>query len=179
MANNAENTMNAFTSVLYKLPDDTDLSIFTDITVEVPEGSTDYGYFSEDGEVYSQSPSITKVKAHQNNDVVRTLVSDADHTLAVNFIEDTPAVRNLYYANVEDGSGKTIVNPYKVSHGKFYYSASDTAEGFEKTTVYVFEADVTPNGDITYAAGDNLVNYPVLFTFVGDVIKLSSVPTES
>lgn len=175
MSNNKYNSEISGDSRLSLLPQDFDLSTILEVTTELPAGSVELGYFHTDGESLNREISTTAIKAHQNQDVIREVVTDESITLNVTSVESTPVTRGLYFSAVEDASGVIDLNTSNLQEHKVVYESFDTAPGYIKVTRVVGVATVTPTGSIDFTATD-VVGYPFQFKFDKSTTRVMSSP---
>lgn len=174
MANTAENTFISYDAVLTQLPEGA--AFPTTISEVLPVGSKALGYLDAGGETLAFGKSIESIRAHQNNEIVRNIITPDASTFAATAIEDTPDVRSLFYGSVEV-DGVLEIDPTKAITGNFVYDTYDTADGFEKKLRLCFRATVTSNGDVVFAPGA-LTVYPLLFTIIGKAKRISSTEVQ-
>lgn len=155
MANEATNVFAYGDSVVSILPEGiTKAQWPTSWDEELPVGTQVLGFTSTDGETFTRSVDTTAIDANQQA-TVRQIASNGTATLDFTSLEDNAVSRWLYNAAVEaDGEDYTDVDDLtKTVTRTLVYDTSDTQEGFIKHKRYVFEANVVPNGGISYARG--------------------------
>lgn len=163
-------------SMITMLPKGYDRKLITGVRQELPAGSINLGTTSTDGEEYVQTVTTEQVKVHQRNRPVRTFVTDNLKSLGCSFSENWKPVRELYHGGEEDADGTMVISGDKVIERDFVYDSTDDSDGYSNDIRLVFRATVTPNGSIVYAHS-TLIAYPVLFTIIGDVIRLTGAST--
>lgn len=142
-------------------------------------------FTGDEGIEVANDISTADVMAHQNSALVRRIITSAIVTYHVVFIENNPAVRELWYGNPEvDGKIEWI--PEKSYRGNVVLDILD--EGIDGKTVItrhaIADAQVTAVDSVTYSNSD-ATRYGVTFTAyrnsrkaVADVYTLE-VPDEA
>ena len=114
-------------------------------------GFTGLGYVSEDGVTESRERSTTDIKAWQNADTVRTVVTDANLSYTFKLIETTEASLELFYGSAA-ATGSLVVTP--ASTGGRQSFVIDVEDGAELLRIYIPEGEVAEVGDVVYASGE-------------------------
>jgi hypothetical protein len=109
------------------------------------------GYVSEDGVTESRERSTTDIKAWQNADTVRTVVTDANLSYTFRLIETTEAALELFYGSAA-ASGSLVVTPATTGGRKSF--VIDVVDGDEALRIYIPEGEVSEVGDVVYASGE-------------------------
>ena len=141
----------------------------TSSSVALNASFVDLGYVGEEGVVESRERSTSDIKAWQNADVVRTVVTDGKATFSLTLIESSKPVIELVYGAVTTGAsatdGKITVIPTATGGRKSF--VIDVVDGAEKKRIYIPQGEVTETGDITYASGEP-IGYPIVITAYSD-----------
>lgn len=159
MAQDSANVRVGVTGAVYVAP--------TGTAAPTNEGSSlnaafaDLGYVGEDGVTESRDRTVDTIKAWQNGDTVRQVVTEATYQLSFTMIETREATVELYYGNAPV-SGSVVVVPTKTGGRKSF--VVDVIDGDEAKRIYIAEGEVTETGEIVYANGE-AIGYPV--TIVG------------
>jgi hypothetical protein len=109
------------------------------------------GYVSEDGVTESRERSTTDIKAWQNADTVRTVVTDANLSYTFRLIETTEAALELFYGSAA-ASGSLVVTPATTGGRKSF--VIDVVDGSDLLRIYIPEGEVSEVGDVVYASGE-------------------------
>lgn len=127
-------------------------------------GFTGLGYVGEDGVTESRDRSTDDIKAWQNGDTVRTLVTDGSLKYNFQLLETTKAAVELAYGStvtqtVTDGS--FVIVPTSTGGRKSF--VIDVVDGSNIRRIYIPEGEVTEVGDTVYAGGE-AIGYEVTIT---------------
>jgi hypothetical protein len=114
-------------------------------------GFVGLGYVGEDGITESRERSTTDIKAWQNADTVRTVVTDANLSYTFKLIETTEASLELFYGAAV-ASEKLVVTPATTGGRKSF--VFDIEDGADLLRIYVPEGEVAEVGDVVYASGE-------------------------
>lgn len=158
MSLDSGNVRVAVTGAVYVAATGTAAPTTEDSTLDAAFG--DLGYVSEDGITESRDRTSTNIKAWQNGDTVRTVVTEATYTLAFTMIETKAGTVELFYGNAPV-AGKVVVVPTKTGGRKAF--VVDVIDGDEALRIYIAEGEVTETGDLVYANGE-AIGYPVTIT---------------
>lgn len=127
-------------------------------------GFTDLGYVSEDGITEARERGSEDLKAWQNGDVVRTIVTEGKITFAFTLIETTTDSVELYYGGTvtpDTGYGSIPIVP-TATGGRFSF-VIDVVDGAELIRTYVPSGEVTEVGEQVYASGEP-IGYEITIT---------------
>lgn len=130
----------------------------TDAEAALNVAYRDVGYISEDGVVEARERSTNNIIAWQNADTVRTVVTEANMTIAFTMIESNPNSIELYYGAAVEGDGSVEIVP-SASGGRRSFVV-DYIDGDEFVRLYVPEGELSETGEQTLVAGD-AVGYEV------------------
>lgn len=131
-------------------------------------GFTGLGYVSEDGVTETRERSSDTIKAWQNADTVRTVVTDAGLTYSLTLIETNEATVELFYgAAVTQAAaeGDLVVVPANTGGRKSFLI--DVIDGAELRRIYIPQGEVTEVGDVVYASGEP-IGYEMTITAYAD-----------
>lgn len=126
------------------------------------------GYVSEDGVTETRDRSTDTIKAWQNSDTVRTVVTDSSLTYSFTLLETNKDTVELFYgvdvtAAASDGS--FVIVPASTGGRKSF--VLDVVDGAELIRTYVPQGEVTEVGDRVYAGGEP-IGYEVTITAYND-----------
>lgn len=127
-------------------------------------GFTGLGYVSEDGVTETRDRSADDIKAWQNGDTVRTVVTDGNLTFSFTLLETKKETVELFYGTtvtqtVTDGS--FVIVPTNTGGRKSFIL--DVVDGAELRRTYIPSGEVTEVGDIVYSNGEP-IGYEVTVT---------------
>jgi hypothetical protein len=127
-------------------------------------GFTGLGYVSEDGVTETRDRSSDTIKAWQNADTVRTVVTDSSLTYTFTLIETNIDTVELFYG-VEVTSavaeGNFVILPASTGGRKSFIL--DVVDGSELRRTYIPSGEVTEVGEVVYASGEP-IGYEVTIT---------------
>jgi len=113
------------------------------------------GYIGDAGITESRSRTSTDIKAWQNGDNVRTIVTEGKLTFKFPLLEtNATALQTFYGATVAGATstdGRLDIVPTATGGRKSYIF--DVADGAEAQRTYVAEGEVTEVGDVVYTSG--------------------------
>ncbi|GAA2618739.1 hypothetical protein SMC26_40300 [Actinomadura fulvescens] len=136
----------------------------TNSTSPVPSGYADAGFLNEDGLTESYDEDTNEVRAWQNGQIVRTLTSSSNATLAFTMIETKRTSLELYHKGSTitsiAGGYQLDVKPPTPDPRRFIL---DVLDGTLVTRLYVPNGEVTERGEITYV-NDEVISYNVTIT---------------
>lgn len=177
MALTSSNVRVAVTGAVYVAPTATTAPTAADSTLNV--AFKDLGYVSEDGVTETRDRSTNQIKAWQNADLVREVVTDSAYTLNLTLIETKLETVELFYgASVDDTDGSVAIVPSATGGRKSF--VVDVIDGSSLIRIYLPSAEVTEVGDQVYQSGEpigyevTITGYPVAGTtatkFYGDLV---------
>ena len=167
MALNSSNVLVALTGAIYVA--DTGTTLPTTAAGAWAAGFTDLGYLSEDGISEEPEDDTAEIKAWQNGDTVRTLITGSKLNFAFTLIETTAAGLELYYKGATvTGTGVgpaaiEIKNPTAEKHAFGF----DVIDGDRLIRWTVGAGEVAERGSITYK-NDEAVSFPLTITATPD-----------
>lgn len=155
MAKVAKEVSVALTGGVTKIPTTTEVTAVDTVLT----GGTEYGYISEDGVEISNNSSTETISAWQNSAVVRTLSSENTASYSFSLLQNTKAVRELYYGATEDGAtGKIEWKPGVRTRGKFVIDYIDSGYGDSGETLLgrhvILDGEVSEVEPITLSSGE-------------------------
>lgn len=128
----------------------------------------DLGYISEDGVTTSTSTDTNDIKAWQNGDIVRKVMTSHDFTMAFTMLETNENTLAVYYGNFTHGagaaSGTAQVKGVQGYRGEWVVNVVD---GTDLIRVVVPDGQVTDRGDVVYVNGDP-IGYEITVTCYPD-----------
>ena len=133
-------------------------------TTSTLTGFTELGYAGTGGIEEAGDRSTTDIRAWQNGDVVRTIVTESSVTFAFEMLETNRATLEAYYgttATTGVSEGSIAIQP-SATGGRFSW-VFDVIDGAHATRIYVPQGEVTERGAITYR-NDGTISYPVTVT---------------
>lgn len=146
MANNAENVVVGITGSVYVGP--TTATAPTSSTATLT-GFTDLGYVSSDGVTFTTDKSTNQIRAWQNADLVREVVTEGTVTYAFMLLETTEAAIEAYFGGTMTG-GKIELNPVNTGGRKSF--VIDVIDGVKAIRHYV------PSGEILSVEAQQIQN---------------------
>lgn len=146
MALNAENVVVGITGKVYVGA--TTATAPTSSTATLT-GFTDLGYVSEDGVTVSSDKSTNQIRAWQNADLVREVVTEGTLTYAFTLLETTEAAIEAYFGGTLT-NGKIEVNPAATGGKKSF--VIDVVDGAKAIRHYV------PTGEILSVEAQQIQN---------------------
>lgn len=164
MALVSSNVRVAVTGAVYVAPTGTAAPTAADSTLNV--AFKDLGYVSEDGVTETRDRSTDQIKAWQNADLVREVVTDSAYTLACTLIETKEDVVELFYGASVDGTDGSIDIVPSTTGGRKSFVV-DVIDGTDLIRTYLPSAEITEVGDQVYASGEpigyeiTITGYPV------------------
>lgn len=152
MALVAENVRVGLTGTIKKAPAGTALPVTPTAAVNV--GFVDLGYISDAGFEQTQSSSTTKIKAWQNNDIVREI--QTEHSLMFHFtsIETNAAVLTAFYGNYATGKVEMNGKQPGVFSWIFEVVDDDQVGVADIIRIVVPRGQLVDRGAVKYAAGE-------------------------
>lgn len=124
-------------------------------TAGTTTGFTGLGYVSEAGVTETRDRSSDSIKAWQNGDVVRTVVTESSIKFAFTLLETTKETVELYYGTTVTAAtadGSFVIVP--ASTGGRHSFILDVLDGSELIRTYIPSGEVSEVGDRVYAGGE-------------------------
>lgn len=118
-------------------------------------GFTELGYVSPDGIEESIDTSTSQIRAWQNGDLIREVITESTATFKFTLMETTKAVVELYYGSTVTGtttSAKVDVNPSATGGKKSF--VFNVVDGASVIRTYVATGEVIAVEPVTAANGD-------------------------
>lgn len=160
MALDSSNVRVAVTGAVYRAPTATAAPTAADSALNV--AFVDLGYVSEDGVVEARDRSTEQIRAWQNADTVREVVTEASLTYALTLIETKEEVVELFYGASVDGADGSVDIVPSATGGRASF-VIDVVDGDDLIRVYIPSGEVTSVGEQTYASGE-AIGYEVTIT---------------
>jgi hypothetical protein len=159
MANSAANVKVGTTGAIYV--GETSATAPSGATT-VLTGFTDLGYISADGVTETRDRSTNKIRAWQNADLVREVVTEAGATFQAVLLETSAATLAAYYgATVDIADGSIEINPSATGGRKSF--VIDLIDGTDAIRTYVPSGEILSVGEQVYVNGEP-VGYDVTIT---------------
>ena len=125
-------------------------------------GFTELGYVHSDGVTETRDRSTNQIRAWQNSDLVREVVTEATATFQTTLLETNAATLAAYYGVTVDGSdGSVEVNPSATGGRKSF--VIDLVDGSETIRTYIPAGEILSVGEQVYQNGEPL-GYDVTIT---------------
>lgn len=129
-------------------------------------GFNDLGYVNPDGVSETRDRSTSQIRAWQNGDLIREVVTESTATFTATLIETTAETLALYYGaavNVADGSIE--VDPSATGGKKSF--VIDVIDGDQVIRTHIPEGEVLSVGEQVAANGEPLGYEVTITAFVG------------
>jgi hypothetical protein len=159
MAINAENVRVGTTGAIY----------VGETTATAPSGAsatltgfTELGYVSADGVTETRDRSTNQIRAWQNSDLVREVVTEATATFQAMLLETSASVLAAYYgATVDISDGSIEIDPAATGGRKSF--VIDLVDGSDVIRCYIPEGEILSVGEQMYQNGEP-VGYDITIT---------------
>lgn len=159
MATTAENVRVGTTGAIY----------VGDTTATAPTGATgtltgfsELGYVSADGVTETRDRSTNQIRAWQNSDLVREVVTEATATFQAMLLETSGDVLAAYYgATVDPSDGSIEIDPSATGGRKSF--VVDLVDGSDAIRTYIPEGEILSVGEQVYQNGEP-VGYDITIT---------------
>lgn len=159
MALSSENVRVAVTGAVYVGPTSADAPTDADTP---PVGFSDLGYVHEDGVTETRDRSTEQLRAWQNADVVREVVTEATMTYTLRLVETKAETVELFYGvPVNPADGSVSIIPTRTGGRKSFII--DVIDGDDFIRAYVPSGEVTEVGEQVYSNGEP-IGYEVTIT---------------
>lgn len=159
MATNANNVRVGTTGAIYV--GETSATAPTSATASLT-GFTELGYVSTDGVTETRDRSTNQIRAWQNADLVREVVTEATATFTAMLLETSLATIEAFYgSSVDIGDGSVEVNPSATGGRKSFII--DLIDGSDAIRTYVPSGEILAVGEQVYQNGEP-VGYEVTIT---------------
>lgn len=159
MANSAANVKVGTTGAIYV--GETSATAPTGATSTLT-GFTSYGYISADGVTETRDRSTNQIRAWQNSDLVREVVTEASATFQAVLLETSAATLAAYYgATVSDVDGSIEINPASTGGRKSF--VIDLIDGTDAIRTYIPSGEILSVGEQVYVNGEP-VGYDITIT---------------
>ncbi len=151
MANTPANVTVSVTGAVYTGP--TTTTAPTNATTALAAGFIDLGYIGTDGLTETRDRSTTQVRAFQNNDLIREVVTESTVTFKFVLLESTAATLAAFYgATLTTSDGGIVVDGNATGGRKSFIF--DIIDGANTIRIYVAQGEVLSVGDVVYANGE-------------------------
>ena len=130
---------------------------------------TDLGYISEDGVTESPSDDSTEIKAWQNGQIVRRMITGSSTTYQFTLIETTADGLELYHKGsvvTPEGGGAASIAVKNPTNDRRSFGI-DVIDGDNLVRLYIPDGEVTERGDIVYK-NDEAIGYQLTVTAYPD-----------
>lgn len=135
-------------------------------------GFADLGYVHEDGVTETRERSTEQLRAWQNADILREVVTEATMTYTFRLVETKAETIALYYgSDVDPLDGSVAIVPARTGGRKSFII--DVIDGTDFIRTYIPNGEVTEVGEQVYASGE-AVGYEVTIT----AYPSNSIPTD-
>jgi hypothetical protein len=159
MALNAENVQVGTTGAIYVGP----------TSATAPSGATttltgfdDLGYVSSDGVTETRDRSTNQIRAWQNSDLVREVVTEATASFSATLLETNMKTLEAYYGvTVDSVDGSIEVNPSATGGRKSF--VIDLIDGADAIRTYIPAGEILSVGEQVYQNGEP-VGYEITIT---------------
>ena len=152
MALTADNVVVGITGRVYVAPVDT--AAPTTSTSTLDAAFVDLGYVSTDGVEFSTDKTTSQIRAWQNADLVREVVTESTVTYSFNLLESSQAVIEAYFGSAMTG-GKISLDPTATGGRKSF--VIDIVDGDKAIRHYVPTAEILSVEAQTIANGEALM----------------------
>ena len=126
------------------------------------DGFSDLGYVHEDGVTETRERSTEQLRAWQNADILREVVTEATMTYTFRLVETKAETVALYYgSDVEPSDGSVAIVPARTGGRKSFII--DVVDGSDFIRAYLPNAEVTEVGEQVYSSGE-AIGYEVTIT---------------
>lgn len=159
MATNATNVRVGTTGAIYVAA--TSATAPTGATATLT-GFTELGYVSSDGVTETRDRSTNQIRAWQNSDLIREVVTEATATFSAMLLETTSDVLEAYYgATLDPVDGSFEVNPGTTGGVRSF--VIDLIDGTDAIRTYIPRGEILSVGEQVYQNGEP-VGYEVTIT---------------
>lgn len=140
----------------------------TDSTTALNAAFKDLGFISEDGLTEAVNQSTNEVKAWDGT-VVRKVLTGAEKTFKIKFLESNGNVLDLYYSKPTNAvvGGKTTLTVKPILSRDLRAFVFDVLDGTKHKRIWIPNGEVTDRGEISYKNGE-ASSYEVTITAYPD-----------
>jgi len=162
----AQNVRVATTGAIYTAP--TGTSLPSSVADALDGAFVELGYANEDGVTTATATDTNQIRAWQNGDIVRTVQTSHEFTIAFTALETNPAVLEAYYGNFTAGPGGAS-GVVEITGDQPYRGAwvIDVVDDDQLIRLVIPDGQITERDDVVYAAGDP-VQYGLTITCFPD-----------
>ncbi|HLP97655.1 MAG TPA: hypothetical protein VK149_04340 [Sideroxyarcus sp.] len=130
---------------------------------------TELGYVHSDGVTETRDRSTSQIRAWQNSDLIREVVTESTATFQFVLLETNKAVIEAFYGStVDSASGGIEINPNATGGKKSF--VIDLVDGADVIRTYIPVGEILSVGDVVYQNGE-AVGYDVTVTAYTDSVK--------
>lgn len=138
-------------------------------------GFTGLGYVGEGGVTETRERSTEDLKAWQNADTVRTVITESVLSYTFQLIETNEATLELFYGaaatlGVSDGNIKVV--PASTGGRKSF--VIDVVDGAELVRIYIPQGEVSEVGDVVYASNEPIGYEVTIRAYPDDTLDASA-----
>lgn len=151
MSLTSSNVRVAVTGAVYVAPTATAAPTAADATLNV--AFKDLGYVSEDGVTETRDRSTNEIRAWQNADLVREVVTDSSLAYSFTLIETKLETIELFYGGTVDDTDGSIGIVPSATGGRHSF-VIDVIDGTDLIRIYLPSAEITEVGDQVYQSGE-------------------------
>jgi hypothetical protein len=132
-------------------------------------GFTDLGYISTDGVTETRDRSTNQIRAWQNGDLVREVVTEETATFQCMLMETSAATLAAYYGvSVNTSDGSVTVNPGTTGGKKSF--VVDVIDGADAIRTYIPTGEILSVGDQVFQNGEP-IGFDITITAYVDTVK--------
>lgn len=125
-------------------------------------GFTELGYISADGVTETRDRSTNQIRAFQNSDLVREVVTEATATFSLTLLETNLATIEAYYGTtVNSTDGSVEVNPAATGGPRSF--VIDLVDGAQAIRTHIPSGEILTVGEQVYQNGEP-VGYEITIT---------------
>lgn len=126
---------------------------------------TSLGYISTEGVTETRDRSISQIRAWQNSDLIRSVVSEATASFQLTLLETNPEVIAAYYGGeVDPVDGSIEVDP-AASAGRQSF-VLDVIDGEDAIRTYIPQGEILEMGDQVFVNGEAIGYEITLYAYV-------------
>jgi hypothetical protein len=156
MALDADNARVAITGAVSMAP--TGSTAPEDATTALDAAFDDLGYVTEDGVSETRDRTTNTIRAWQNADVLREVVTEGDLSFGLTLAETKAETVGLYYGSAVRADGGVPIVPTKT--GGRHSFVIDAVDGDQFIRTYIPSGEVLEVGEMVYQNGE-LIGYEI------------------
>lgn len=162
MALTADNVVVGVTGKVYVAPTTATAPTSSDSTLT---GFTELGYVSTDGVTYATDKATAQIRAWQNGDLIREVVTEGTATYEFMLMESNQAAIELYFGSTMV-DGKIEANPTATGGVKSF--VIDVVDGDKVIRHYIPRGEVLSVSEQTFVNGDAVMYGVTVTAYVTD-----------